>query len=94
MDEKPKAIYAQGLYFNKNNPNTPESVTKWKKGSISIQKEKFMDQLRELPADDKGYIRFDLTKNEKDGKEFYSFKLNEWKPTMPTDVNDVDSPFN
>jgi hypothetical protein len=74
-------------------PETPEAVKKWKKGSISIQKERFLAQLNELPADEKGYIRFDLTKNEKGGEVFYSFRLNDWKPPQSAEAvkvfNDV-----
>ena len=79
-----KNIYAEGLYFNPVKPETPDAVKKWKKGSISIQKDRFLAQLTALPADEKGYVRFDLTKNEKDGKPFYSFKLNDWKPLPVT----------
>lgn len=75
-----KHTYAQGLYFNVVSPETPEQVKAWKKGSIAIQKERFIEQLEGIPADDKGYVRFDLTKNEKDGQVFYSFRLNDWKP--------------
>lgn len=79
---KPKAIYAKGLYFNKLKPETPDSVKKWKKGGVSIHIENFTAQLAELKeyANDKGYINFDLTENEKDGEKFLSFKLNTWKP--------------
>lgn len=91
---QPKSTYAQGLYFNAVNPKTPDEVKKWKKGSISINKSKFIDQLNELEADEKGYIRFDLTKNEKDGEVFYSFRLNDWKPEPRTDViTPADVPF-
>jgi predicted lipoprotein with Yx(FWY)xxD motif len=92
MDKKP--VYAQGLYFNVVKPETPEAVKKWKKGSISIQKEKFLAQLNELPADDKGYVRFDLTKNEKDGEVFYSFRLNDWKPLPVIQADTAEKKFN
>lgn len=87
-----KNIYAAGLYFNPVNPKTPDEVKKWKKGSISINKAKFIEQLNTLEADDKGYVRFDLTKNEKDGEIFYSFRFNDWKP-QPREDDDVMSPF-
>lgn len=87
MDKK--YIYAEGLYFNPVKPETPDSVKAWKKGSISIQKDRFMAQLADLPADEKGYVRFDLTKNEKDGKPFYSFKLNDWKPERVIQVDEA-----
>ena len=78
------AIYAKGLYFNPNRPDTPDSVKEWKKGAVSIQVDNFIEQLKELKskADQKGYVRFDLTKNEKNGEVFYSFRLNDWKPTV------------
>lgn len=82
-----KNVYAAGLYFNPVNPKTPDEVKKWKKGSISINKAKFLTQLTTLIPDDKGYVRFDLTKNEKDGETFYSFRLNDWKPE-PKDAVD------
>lgn len=93
-----KNIYAKGLYFNKNHPNTPDEVKKWKKGGVAIHIENFTAQLQELKsyADDKGYIKFDLTENEKDGEKFLSFKLNTWKPEAPTprtDVTDDQPPF-
>ena len=88
-----KNVYAQGLYFNPVNPKTPDEVKKWKKGSITVAKAKFIAQLNELDADDKGYIRFDLTKNEKDGETFYSFRLNDWKPEPRDEVDPIDSPF-
>ena len=91
MEKKP--VYAQGLYFNVVKPETPDSVKKWKKGSISIQKEKFLAQLSELPADEKGYVRFDLTKNEKDGDVFYSFRLNDWKPMPVIQADAVEKKF-
>lgn len=82
-----ESIYAQGLYFNPVKPETPDSVKAWKKGGISINVEKFAAQLDELKskADDKGYVRFDLTLNEKDGDKFYSFRLNDWKPPVQSD---------
>jgi hypothetical protein len=90
------SVYAKGLFFNPVNPKTPDEVKKWKKGSVSILKDKFIEQLKTLEADDKGYVRFDLTKNEKNGETFYSFKLNDWKP-QPRDVVDPiteeDVPF-
>lgn len=83
MSEQQPAVYAKGLYFNANHPDTPESVREWKKGSVSIQIDNFIEQLTSLKskADQKGYIRFDLTKNEKNGEVFFSFRLNDWKPT-------------
>jgi len=76
-----KSIYAKGLYFNKNHPDTPDNVKEWKKGGVAVHIENFTNQLAELKdkADDKGYIKFDLTLNEKDGEKFYSFRLNTWK---------------
>lgn len=85
-----KNVYADGLYFNPVNPKTPDEVKKWKKGSISINKEKFIAQLSTLDADDKGYVRFDLTKNEKDGETWYSFRLNDWKPEPRDAVDPID----
>ena len=92
-----KNIFAQGMYFNKNHPDTPDAVKKWKKGAVAIQIEKFVAQLQELKsfADDKGYIKFDLTLNEKDGEPFYSFKLNTYKKeaNTSTELNSGDVPF-
>ncbi len=102
------SVYAKGLYFNANHPNTPDSVKEWKKGSVSVHIQNFTDQLASLKdkADDKGYIRFDLTKNEKNEEVFYSFRLNDYKPTpkdspsaTPTypetadNINPEDIPF-
>lgn len=96
-----KNIYAQGMYFNKNHPDTPDAVKKWKKGGVAINIEKFVTQLNELKsfADEKGYIKFDLTLNEKDGEPFYSFKLNTYKKEVQVktgdteEINPEDIPF-
>ena len=95
-----KSIYAKGFYFNKNHADTPEAVTKWKKGGVSIHVENFTAQLAELKSnvDDKGYIKFDLTLNEKDGEKFYSFKLNTWKKedaikAIAKDIAEESNPF-
>lgn len=94
-----QSIYAKGLYFNKNHPDTPEEVKKWKKGGVAVHIENFTNQLSELKeySDDKGYIKFDLTENEKDGEKFLSFKLNTWKPENPTkkidEIASEDIPF-
>lgn len=94
-----KNIYAKGLYFNKNHPDTPDAVKKWKKGGVAIHIENFTAQLQELKsyADAKGYIKFDLTENEKDGEKFLSFKLNTYKSEAPSprtdEVNPADIPF-
>lgn len=85
-----KSNYAKGIYFNAVNPKTPDEVKKWKKGSISIHVEKLQEYLKTMTPDDKGYVRFDLTKNEKDGEVFYSFRLNDWKPEPR---EDVETPF-
>lgn len=77
-----KSIYAKGMYFNRVKADAPESVKAWKKGSVAINIDNFMAQLEELKskANEKGYVYFDLTENEKDGEKFLSFRLNEWKP--------------
>lgn len=87
-----KNIYAQGMYFNKNHPDTPDAVKKWKKGGVAINIEKFVTQLNELKsfADEKGYIKFDLTLNEKDGEPFYSFKLNTYKKEAQVKTGDIE----
>lgn len=102
------SIYAQGLYFNRVKPETPDQVKKWKKGSIAIDVAKFSAQLETLKdkVNDKGYLYFDLTENEKDGQKFLSFRLNEWKPEKPVsrdeanglaypedEINPEDTPF-
>jgi len=88
MSDQQPSVYAKGLYFNKNHPDTPEAVKKWKKGGVAIHVDNFTAQLAELKAgaDEKGYIKFDLTQNEKDGETFLSFKLNTWKPEPKTDT--------
>jgi hypothetical protein len=82
-------IYAKGLYFNKNHPDTSAEVKKWKKGSVSVHIENFVTQLESLKsyADEKGYIKFDLCENEKDGEKFLSFKLNTYKKEVPKPVS-------
>ena len=84
-----KNIYAAGLYFNTVDPKTPDEVKKWKKGSIAINKAKFMEQLATLEPNEKGYVKFDLTRNEKDGEVFYSFRLNDWKPEPRDEVDPI-----
>jgi len=88
------AVYAKGLYFNPNHPNTPDSVKEWKKGSVSIQIDNFIEQLRSLKdkSDQKGYVRFDLTKNEKNGEVFYSFRLNDYKPPVKEESTNSEAP--
>lgn len=96
-------IYAKGLYFNKLPDTTPDTVKKWKKGSVSVQTESFINFIKENMeyANAKGYLNFDLTLNEKDGEKFYSFVLNTWKPEkkesdkdwgLPNDA-DLDATF-
>jgi hypothetical protein len=76
-----KKIYAKGIYFNKLPDTTPDTVKKWKKGSISVHAENFKNFLAEnAEFANNGYLRFDLTLNEKDGEKFFSFVLNTWKP--------------
>lgn len=101
---EPKNIYAKGLYFNKNHKDTPEAVKKWKKGGVAVHIDNFTAQLNELKghADEKGYIKFDLCENEKDGEKFLSFKLNTYKkeakveaPQFPEEnIDPNDIPFN
>jgi len=97
MSEETKSVYAKGLYFNKLHPDTPDAVKKWKKGGVAVHIENFTAQLETLKehADDKGYIKFDLTENEKDGEKFLSFKLNLWKPEPKPEAIDpeTDIPF-
>jgi hypothetical protein len=94
-----KNIYAKGLYFNKLKPETPDSVKKWKKGGLSIHIDNFVEQLKALKQyeNDKGYIKFDLTENEKDGEKFLSFKLNTWTPEdkveSAPEIKEDDIPF-
>lgn len=101
-----KNIYAKGLYFNKNHPDTSDEVKKWKKGGVAIHIENFIAHLKELTeyADAKGYVKYDLIENEKDGEKFLSFKLNTYKkeetppPTRTDeekaeDINPEDIPF-
>lgn len=82
-----KNIYMQGIYFNRVHPNTPDSVKEWKKGSIAIQIEKAIDHLTEMKSkvDEKGYVRYDLVENEKDGEKFLSFRYNDYKPEQKSD---------
>lgn len=89
-----ESIYAKGLYFNANHPDTPDSVKEWKKGSVSVHIANFTEQLKSLAdkADQKGYVRFDLTKNEKNGEVFYSFRLNDYKPPVKEGTQD-EPPF-
>lgn len=90
-----QSIYAAGLFFNRVKPETPDSVKAWKKGSISIDVAKFSAQLAELKgkANEKGYIYFDLTENEKDGQKFLSFRLNDWRPEAPVSRDNAVPPL-
>jgi len=94
-----KSVYAKGLYFNQNHPNTPDSVKEWKKGSVAVHIDNFITQLQSLKseADQAGYIRFDLTKNKKGEEVFYSFRLNDYKPEKKEDtaepIDDSGIPF-
>lgn len=90
------SIFARGFYFNKNHKDTPEAVKKWKKGGVAVHIDKFTAQLNDLRsyADEKGYIKFDLVENEKDGEKFLSFKLNTYKKEVTAPDEEVlDTPF-
>lgn len=94
MDNK----FAKGIYFNKLSPETPDSIKKWKKGGISVQPEKLVEYLNAImdKKNERGYINFDLVENEKDGKKFLSFKLNEWKKPETLEKKDdevIDLPW-
>ena len=82
-----KNIYISGIYFNRVHPNTPDSVKSWKKGSIAIDVEKAIAHLTEMKgrADEKGYLRYDLVENEKNGEKFLSFRFNDYKPQKKDD---------
>jgi len=82
MENKPQAIYAKGMYFNKVKPETPDEVKKWKKGSIATHIDNHIAYLESIKehATESGYVYHDFTLNEKDGETFFSYKLNTWKP--------------
>ena len=86
MSDK-QSVYAKGLYFNANHPDTKPEIKAWKKGSVSVHIDNFTEQLKGLKgeADQKGYVRFDLTLNEKNNEKFYSFRLNDYKPPAKSD---------
>lgn len=91
-----KNIYIAGIYFNRVHPNTPDSVKAWKKGSIAIDVDKAIAHLTEMKSkvDDKGYIRYDLVENEKNGEKFLSFRFNDYKPEKKEEGLDSSSiPF-
>ena len=68
--------YPKGIYYNEPHPNAPEFIH----GSISINKDLFIKWLQEEEANEKGYIKLDLTKNKnKEGEDFIGFKLNTYK---------------
>ena len=91
MAEK-QSVYAKGLYFNPNHPDTKPEIKAWKKGSVSVHIDNFIEQLKTLKseADQKGYVRFDLTLNEKNGEKFYSFRLNDYKPPVKEEERQFD----
>tara|TARA_R110000868_G_scaffold317240_1_gene578044 strand:- start:1054 stop:1365 length:312 start_codon:yes stop_codon:yes gene_type:complete len=103
MENKKESIYAKGLYFNKLKPETSEEIRKWKKGSVSIHIDNFVEQLKKLKSYEsvRGYIIFDLVESAKDGEKFLSFKLNTWKPedtkkemeANKVDISPDDIPF-
>jgi len=92
-----QSIWAKGMYFNKNHPDTPDSVKAFKKGGVSIHIDNQIAQLQEIKehANEKGYVKFDLLENEKDGEKFLSFKLNTWKKEeeAPATKEEISSPF-
>ena len=84
--EEQKNTYAKGLFFNKVHEKTSDEVRKWKKGSIATHIDShiaYLESLKEY-ADEKGYVRHDLTKNTKrdTGETFFSFRLNTYKPSQ------------
>ena len=54
--------YANGIYFNQPHPNAPEFVI----GSLSINKQKFLEWLEREKANDKGYIKLDVLNGRED----------------------------
>lgn len=67
--------FIEGLYVNAPRGKAPEFV----KGSISIQKDRFMKWLSGENPNEKGYVNIDILEK-KDGSGWYA-KINDWKPS-------------
>lgn len=70
--------FAQGIYYNDAPNNAPE----WVRGSISIKKDEFQTWLKEIPSNDKGYIKLDILMSKK-GEPYLA--LNTWKKEERTE---------
>lgn len=74
MSDKPETIFADGLFFELPQANTPTFI----KGKLSIEVEKFKQFLNDH-QNKGGYVNIDL--KESKGQKGYAV-LNTWKPTQ------------
>ena len=70
-------VYAEGLYANAPRDGAPDFVV----GTMAIQKDRFMGWLANIDADEKGYVRLNVTK-QRDDVTKWSVSLDTWKPTQ------------
>lgn len=59
--------FPSGIYFNEKHDLAPEFVL----GSVSIQKDRFLEWLSNEAANEKGYIKLTALKSKKDPTKIY-----------------------
>jgi hypothetical protein len=67
-------VYAEGLYGKEREGQKPFVV-----GNMSIQKERFIEWLSGVAADDEGYVRLNVCRQKADALK-WSVSLDTWKP--------------
>ena len=68
-------VYAEGLYANAPREGAPDFVV----GSMAIQQDRFIEWLAGQEADEKGYVRLNVTTQKADASK-WSVSLDTWKP--------------
>lgn len=68
--------YADGLFYNEPHENAPDFVL----GSLSINKDQFLDWLNQQQANEKGYVKIDIKRSKEKGTPYC--ELNTWKPNQ------------
>ena len=82
-------VYAEGLYANQAREGAPDFVV----GSMAIIKEKFLLWLNAQEADEKGYVRLNVTRQKADASK-WSVSLDTWKPKQQEQSEEQDNvPF-
>jgi len=82
-------VYAEGLYANAPREGAPDFVV----GSMAIQQDRFIEWLAGQEADEKGYVRLNVTTRKADASK-WSVSLDTWKKEQPTQKEEsADLPY-